>query len=72
MHLYLMIRDIEGFNKAITALQEDGLVLKVLEGLHDYLSCEVKISKDKKRAWLGQTHLIKNLVKKFRNGVKII
>ena len=29
-------------------------------------TCPVKkISKDKKRAWLGQPHLIKNLEKKF-------
>ena len=36
------------------------------------LSCEVKFSKDKKRAWLGQPHLIKSLVKQFgENGKNI-
>ena len=34
------------------ALQEYGLVLNVVEELQDYLSCKVKLSVDKKRAWL--------------------
>ena len=42
-----------------------GLVLKIMEGLQDYLSCKIKISHDKKHAWLGQPHLIKNLESKF-------
>ena len=36
-----------------------------MEGLQDYLSCEIKFSKYKKRAWLWQPHLIKNIKKKF-------
>ena len=44
---------------AIEALKNKGLVLKIAEGLQDYLSC-----KDKKRAWLGWPHLIKNMEKK--------
>ena len=43
-----MIRDVEAIDDAITALKEYGLVLKVIEGLQDYLSCEVKFSKDKR------------------------
>ena len=65
----LMIGDIKainGFNA------ENRLVLKIMEGLQDYLSCEVKFSIDRKRAWLGQPHLIKNLVKKFDDHVKNI
>ena len=33
---------------AILALKNKGLVLKVMEGLQDYLSCKIKISGDKK------------------------
>ena len=40
-------------------------MLKIVEGLLDYLSCKIKISYDKKHAWLGQSHLIKNLKRKF-------
>ena len=60
-----MIWNIEAIEDTIAALKENGLVLKILEGIQDYQSCEVKFSTDKKRAWLGQPHLIKNLVKKF-------
>ena len=56
----------------IEDLKENWLVLKVVEGLQDYLSCAVKFSKDKKREKLGQPHLIENLVKKFDNSVKNI
>ena len=37
---------------AIEALKNKGLVLKIVEGLQDYLSCKIKFSKDRKRAWL--------------------
>ena len=49
----------------ILALKNKGLVLKIVEGLQDYLLCEIKISDDRKRAWLGQPHLIKSLKSKF-------
>ena len=45
----LMIGDIEAINKAIMDLKENELVLKIMEGLSDYLSCKVKFSRDKKR-----------------------
>ena len=37
----------------------------MVDGLQDYLSCEIKISDNKKHAWLGQPHLIKNLESNF-------
>ena len=66
----LMIGYIEITDKVITTLKECGLVLDVMEGLQDYLSFEVKFSKDKKRAWLGQPHLIKNLMLKLFETIK--
>ena len=38
--------------------------------LTDYLSCEIKFSNDKKKAWSGKPHLIANLDKKFGDKVK--
>ena len=64
----LMI-DIEAIDEAITALQDNGLVLKLMEGLQDSLSCEAKFSKDKKRTWLGWPYIIKDLSKKFGDHV---
>ena len=45
-----MIGDFEAIEDAITALKNNGLVLKVMERLKDYLSCKIQFSKDKKRA----------------------
>ena len=61
----LMIGDITTIDDAIKALKCKGLVLKIVEGLQDYLSCEMKLSEDKKRAMLEQLHLVKNMEKKF-------
>jgi len=44
--------------------------ITVADGTSDYLSCEVLFSNDRKRAWLGQPHLIKNLRKHFWDSVK--
>jgi hypothetical protein len=40
------------------------------EGTSDYLSCEIIFLKDKKKAWLGQPHLIGNLKKNFGEKVQ--
>ena len=52
-------------DNAIEALKNKGLLLKIVKGRQDYLSCRIKFSKDKKRAWLGQPNLIKTMEKKF-------
>ena len=44
----LMIGVIEAIDEAITVLKENGLELKVVEGLQDYLSCDVKFSMEKR------------------------
>ena len=51
-------------------LKQQGLTVKVSDKLTDYLSCSIKISKDKKRAWIGQPHLIAKLREKFGHLVK--
>ena len=61
----LMIGDIAAVDDAIEVLKNKGVVLKIVEVLKDYLSCKIKFSNDKKHAWLGQSHLIKNLEIKF-------
>ena len=66
----IMICVIEAIDGAISALKENGLGLMIMEGMQDYLSCEIKFSMNKKRAWLGQPHLIKTLDKKFGKCVK--
>ena len=63
-----------GTTKAIRSVTEEivkhGLSITVEDELTDYLSCEIKISKDKTKAWLGQPHMIKKLKKLFGEAVK--
>ena len=50
----LIISDVAAIYDAIAAQKSNGLVLKMVEGLQDYLSCKIKFFDDKKRAWLRQ------------------
>ena len=54
-----MVGNVEAIDAAISAIKNNGMVLKVMEGLQDYWSFKIKFSEDKKRACLGQPHLIK-------------
>ena len=65
----LLVGHPAAIEETIELLKENGLVLKVEDDLHDYLSCEIQFSPDKKKAWLGQPHLINKLEKKFGNQV---
>ncbi len=58
------------FNIYFQALKNAGLVLKVYDSLEDYLLCEIKFTNNSQSAWLGQSHLIKKLEKKFCDQVK--
>jgi len=42
--------------KFVEDLKKQGLTVKVSKELTDYLSCLIKFLKDKKRAWIVQTH----------------
>ena len=66
----LMVGDSKAIDDAITAIKENGLVLEIVEGLQDYLFFEVKFSAEKRRAWLGQPHLIENLEKSLAVELK--
>ena len=68
----LMMGDDKAIADAMTALKENGLVLKIVGGLQDFLSCKVKFSVNKNRAWLGQPHLIEIIEKKFGYQIKNI
>ena len=43
----LLVRDVEAIDKAIETFKEKWHVLKIMEGLQDYLSCKVRVSMDK-------------------------
>ena len=64
-----MVGDIKAIDDTISTLNNNEAAHKVMDGLQYYLSCKIKFSTDKKRAWLGQPHLI-NMNKKFGKLVK--
>ena len=65
----LIIGHPKAVEETISLMRKHNLVLKVEDELTDYLSCEIVMSDDRKKAWLGQPHLIANLEKKFGEEV---
>jgi len=54
----------------IEDLKKNGLLVKVMEDMTDYLSCNISFLQDGKSAWIRQPHLIQKLEEKFRDMVK--
>ena len=52
-----MVGNHKTLDKVARLCQENGLVLKVIDRLQNYLSCEVRFSQDKKKAWQGQPYM---------------
>ena len=50
--------------------EKGGLVLKIEDDLHDYLSCEINFKDNGRKAIVKQPHLISNLELKFGDEVK--
>ena len=61
----LMIENPKTADETVEQLKKNGLVLKLMESLQDYLQCEIQFSKEKKKSWLKQLFLIKSLKKKY-------
>ena len=66
----LLVGDTKAIKKTIEDLKEKGFTLKVEHDLDDYLSCEIKIDRGRKKAWIHQPHLLRKLREKFWNMVK--
>ena len=52
-------------HKFCEELKAESMSITVEESMGDYLSCEVKFNQDMTKAWLGQPHMVKKLVKTF-------
>ena len=66
----LLVGHPDAIEDAIQQMKKHGLILKIEDDLKDYFSCKINFSEDKKKAWLGQPHLISNLMSKFGKDVK--
>ena len=75
MSTYVDDNFIVGTTKALDRVERElrkKFVVKIETDANDYLGCEFIMSKDKKKAWLGQPHIVKSLEKKFGEMVKNI
>jgi hypothetical protein len=76
IHIAIYVDDIfccgtnEAIENLIQQLRKNDLTIKIDYDVSDYLSCEIVVSNDKRKIWLGQPHLIKNLRSKFGELVK--
>lgn len=64
------VGDKAALEKFFEELKAKNLELKVADDMEDYLSCQVLFSEDKKKAWLGQPHMVKKILKTFGEAVK--
>jgi hypothetical protein len=66
----LLIGHDAAIEETINDLKARGFGLKIEGELDDYLSCEITFSRDNKKGWIHQPHLIKKIEKKFGQMVK--
>ena len=66
----LTIGDQAAIDEMLVEIQSHGFAITVDHKLTDYLSCEIKFSKDGEKAWLGQPHMVKKIKKTFGEEVK--
>ena len=43
------------------------LQITIEDKLTDYLSCEIQLNDDRSKAWIGQPHMIKKIIKTFKD-----
>jgi hypothetical protein len=55
----------EAIQDTVKQIQEAGFSVTIENEMTDYLSCEILFSRDRKKCWIGQPHLIRKLEKKF-------
>jgi hypothetical protein len=55
----------EAIQDTVKQIQEAGFNVTIENEMTDYLSCEILFSRDRKKCWIGQPHLIRKLEKKF-------
>ena len=55
----------EAIQDTVKRIQEAGFSVTIENEMTDYLSCEILFSRDRKKCWIGQPHLIRKMEKKF-------
>jgi hypothetical protein len=65
----LCIGEKKGLKRMLEEVVEQGLKITVEEMLTNYLSCEIRLDPSKKKAWIGQPHMVKKIIKTFEEEV---
>jgi hypothetical protein len=55
----------EDLKTLVKEIKATGYKIKVEENVEDYLSCHIVTNKARTKLWLGQPHIIKNIIDKF-------
>jgi hypothetical protein len=61
----------ERLDKLVKDLESHGFKIKVKMDTKDYLGREVVVDKEKKKAWLGQRHIVKKMLSHFADIVGV-
>ncbi len=65
-----VIGDVESIEDVVKDIEKEGLKIKVNYDTSDFLSFEIMFDKEKKKTWIGQTHLMKMMEQKFNHLAK--
>ena len=66
----LVVGDRKAMNKLLKEIERSEFTVTVENELKDYLSCEIVADKERKKAWIGQPHMVKKIIKTFEEEYK--
>ena len=67
---YLSGNETKYIEDAVKDIENEGLKIKLNYETSDFLSCEIVFDKEQKKAWIGQSHLLKKMEQNFSHLVK--
>ena len=65
----LCIGNGNALKQMLEEIPRHGLQITIEDKLTDYLSCEIQLNDDRSKAWIGQPHMIKKIIKTFGEEV---
>jgi hypothetical protein len=66
----LVVGDDKAIKQLLSDVERSEFNITVEHELKDYLSCEIVTDKEKKKAWIGQPHMVKKIIKTFEDEFK--
>jgi hypothetical protein len=66
----LVVGDRKAMDKLLKEIDRSEFTVTVENELKDYLSCEIIADKERKKAWIGQPHMVKKIIKTFEEEIQ--